>query len=190
IASIASVAGGGCAFALLLRNVGAKQIVAVVALPLSIGLIISGSLVEAGIFAVPTFDSFDYVISTIPEDRIDEAYYDEDLDAIVFDGIEYPPEKVPNPNLLEGPKRIAGIAYELLNPFAGNCIDMVRQFDDEVSIPVWIYPIYLLKAFVWMLLSSLGRGRNAGDGANGAREEPEPRTEREEHIGRHFAPRA
>ncbi|MBQ6394961.1 MAG: hypothetical protein IJH87_01250, partial [Atopobiaceae bacterium] len=84
---------------MLLRNVGSKQIVAVVALPLSIGLIISGSLVEAGIFAVPTFDSFDYAISTIPEDRIDEAYYDEDLDAIVFDGIEYPPEKVPNPNL-------------------------------------------------------------------------------------------
>ncbi len=149
--SLASIVGGACALGLVLRSVRHKTAVAVLAVPLGVALIISGMLVEGGLFAVPTLPSFDYVYEIYPPEENEDMYYDDAQNVMVVGDKTFPPEEAPNPVRYTGAAFAAGAAYEAVNPFSGNSLDMVRLIEDE-AIPLWVLPLYLMKAALWAVL--------------------------------------
>ena len=148
---LASIIGGCCALGLVLRSVRYPAIAAVVAVPLAAILIISGMLIEAGLYAVPTLDTFDYVYALYPPEETDEMYYDDAQNVMVVGDETCPPEPAPNQTRYTGVAAVAGAVYEAVNPFSGNSLETVRQFEDE-TIPGWVLPLYLLKAALWAVL--------------------------------------
>ena len=147
----ASIVGGACALGLLLRTVRYKVLLAVLAVPLGVVLIISGMLVEGGLFAVPMLPSFDYVYEIYPPEENEDMYYDDVQNVMVVGDETFPPEETPNSHRYTGAAAVAGAAYEAVNPFSGNSLDMIRQIEEE-QIPAWVLPLYLLKALLWAVL--------------------------------------
>lgn len=164
-AGLAALCGGGCALALLLRRARRRVLIAVLAIPAGLVLITTGMLSEGRLFAVPEVDSFDAVYASVPEEALDRMYYDEEKNVMVLDGTEYPPEREPNPERARGGLRIGLIVYELANPYSGNGLDMIRQFEGETEIPAAAPLLYLLKTAAWIVLPLCLRrktGRVAG----------------------------
>lgn len=162
IVSILSVVGGCCALGLLIRKIRFKKITALLAIPLVIALFIFGTIFEAQLYCPKQIESFDYITSSISEDYEGEYLYDDNRNVIIVDGKEYGPQLVDNPNYLKGAGRIGAFAFELADPYSGNGLELVRQFNLEdgniasgQGLPYWVYLIYGIKALCWIALSSM-----------------------------------
>ncbi len=156
--SLLSVIGGGCALGLVLRKIKYKKIAAVAAIPLIFMLFLLGAGVEAGLYNPKTMPSFDYVVEIVGEENLDKYYYDEEKNAIVGNGEEYPPEIVPNPEYTIGAKRMAGLFLTAIYPYAGNSIELLRQ-ELDVDIPLWAVLLHTAKSIFWIGLAALLPGR-------------------------------
>ena len=159
--SFISVLGGNFALAFLIsvvRPVWLKIIFGIAAVPAVFGLFLYGFMFEAGLYSEPYVESFDYV-AEIDERLLDEnfegAYYDGEKNVLVVDGTEYPPETVENSEHFTGSKRTAAIIYEMLDPYSGNCLDLLRQ-ETGISLSPSVCLLYVIKGFFWMLLGIRG----------------------------------
>lgn len=145
--------GGLCAVSLLLRIIRWKRIAAVLVIPLV--CIAAIPVLEEGLFAYPTQESFDYVQdyyeSVVDEDYDGPLYYDEERHVLVIGDREFEPEIVPNPKHFTGAQRVLAIVEEVINPFSGNALDMVVGYDVP-EIPLWALALYALKALAWITL--------------------------------------
>ena len=155
ITGILSVIGGACAAGILLMKVRFKKTIALLIVPVIFLLFLFSSALEFGLFAEEKVSSFNYVAeldSRILEDEYaDQAYYDEEKDVLVFDGKEYPPEMLDNPEHLFGAARAGALLYELVFPYSGTGLPLVEQ-DLEVNIPLITHLMYIIKSACWTLL--------------------------------------
>ena len=84
--------------------------------------------------------------------------YDEEKNAVVGNGQEYPPEIVPNPEHTVGAKRAAGLGFTVINPYSGNSLELLRQ-ELYVRIPLWAVLLHLVKSVFWIGLAALVPGK-------------------------------
>ena len=145
--------GGLCAVGLLLRVIRWKRAAAVLVIPLV--CLIAIPMLEEGLFASPTQESFDYAQeyykSVVDEDFDGPLYYDDERHILVIGDREFAPEIVPNPKHFTGVQRALAIAEEVANPFSGNALTMVIGYDVP-EIPLWALALYALKALAWIVL--------------------------------------
>ena len=145
--------GGLCAVGLLLRVIPWKRITAVLVIPLV--CIVAIPMIEEGLFASPTQESFDYTQeyyeSVVDENFDGPLYYDDERHILVIGDREFEPEIVPNPKHFTGVQRALAIAEEVANPFSGNALTMIVG-NDVPEIPVWALLLYALKALAWIVL--------------------------------------
>ena len=154
--SLLSVIGGHCAFGLLLRKIPFKNVVSVFAIPVIIALFLLGTVLSGQLYTDPEIESFDYVAEQTG-DAYGNAYYDDDKNVIIVDGREYKPELVENPDHLKGIARIAAFVFEVLNPYSGNSLEMIRQIIEKTPA-LWAVLFYSVKALCWIVLSLTRRG--------------------------------
>ena len=79
--------------------------------------------------------------------------------SIDYDDHLYPPQMSPNPDRLIGAGAALAVAFETVNPYLGNSIEMVRQMTEE-PFPALLQLFYVLKALGWILLSAAGKEKN------------------------------
>ena len=151
---LSCVMAGECALGLLLRVIKYRMIIGLAAVPLAFALFIFGTGLEGRLFCAPYAESFSYIAETVPEDYTGEFYYDEEKNVVVLDGQEYPPRQEPNEDCLTGAKKAGAIAFEALDPFSGNGIELIRE-DADLQIPVWALCLYTLKALGWIAACAL-----------------------------------
>ena len=155
ITGVLPIIGGTCAAGMLLRKIRFKKTAAVIIIPVILVLFLFSFALEFGLFEEEKIRSFDYVAdldSRILEDEYaDQAYYDDEKDVLIFDGKEYPPEMLDNPDHLSGAARAGALLYELAFPYAGSSMPLVGQ-ETGAEIPFFIYLIYILKSFCWTFL--------------------------------------
>lgn len=164
LVGLLSVLAGNCAIAVWLRFVRPKVIISVVALAVVFVTYLFGSLCEMGIFSEPTVESFEYLAEmdeNIFEDGYDgECYYDESKNVTVLNGVEYPPEELPNPARFTGAKRAGAVALEALNPYSAMCLPLMMHATD-LDVPLIAFILYLCKSMLWILLPALWRKKPA-----------------------------
>ena len=146
------IIGGHCFLAFLIRKVRFKKIISLIAVPVIFSAFLFGTVFEGGLLTAPYIDSFDHVYDAVPQEKWDDLYYDEEKDVFILDGNEYGPEQIENPDHLKGLSAIGAIVFELIDPYSGNSIGMIRQILDS-PIPLWILFLYLLKSFIWTFVS-------------------------------------
>lgn len=151
---LACVIAGECALGILLRIFRFKTVAGLAAVPLAFALFIFGTGLEGRLFCAPYAESFSYIAETVPEDYTGEYYYDKEKNVVVLDGQEYPPRQEPNEDCLTGAKKAGAIAFEALDPFSGNGIELIRE-DAALEIPVWALCLYTLKALGWIAACAL-----------------------------------
>lgn len=153
--SLLSIAGGFCALGLLLRSVRYKKTAALLALPLAAVLFLTGFVTEYGIFAPKYTDSFDYLneFENYVQDteKPGMVYYDAERNVTVWDGKDYPPQQIENPDHFNGVLRAGAILYEAVNPVSGNQLAM-GESTGEYSVPLPAMALYSVKALLWILL--------------------------------------
>ena len=167
--SLPAVAGGSCFLAWLLRTVRRPILVSVAAVPLVFLLFLLGAQAEGRLSCPPTVDSFDYLTEIDPhvldEDYTGEVYYDDEKNAVILNGTEYPPEQAENPDRLKGIGRVGAYAFELLSPYGGNGLFLTHeQYTNEgsaLTIQPFLLILYALKALAWIFLPlCLGKKRS------------------------------
>ena len=163
LVSLLAVAGGSSALALLLKAVRHKRIIAVLAIPVVFALFLIGANMEAQLYSPPTVDSFDYVFER--DERMtdpafmDRCYYDEEKNALIVDGKEYPPEQAANPDRFTGGKRIGAYIFELISPYAGNAL-LLAQDVGGFTVPPLVLLLYVCKALFCISLPLWVRKKN------------------------------
>ena len=156
--SLLSVTGGSCALGLMLRRIKYKKIAAVLAIPLVFVLFLVGTGIEAGLYSPKTVSSFSYVTELVGEENLGDYRYDDEKDAVVGNGQEFPPEIVPNPEHSVGAERAAGLAFTVINPYAGNGLELLRQAL-YAEIPLWAVLLPIVKSVFWIGLAALAPGK-------------------------------
>ena len=155
LVSLLSIAGGSCALGLLLRSIRYKKTAALLALPLAAVLFLTGFVTEYGIFAPKYTDSFDYLKAfenyVQDTEKPGMVYYDAERNVTVWDGKDYPPQQIENPDHFSGILRAGAILYETVNPISGNQLAM-GESTGEYSIPLPAMALYGIKALLWILL--------------------------------------
>ena len=146
------IIGGHCFLAFLIRKVRFRKIVSLIAIPVIFFVFLFSAAFEGGLLMSPYIDSFDHVYDVIPQEKWDDLYYDEEKNVLILDGNEYEAKQIENPDHLKGLSAIGAIAFELIDPYSGNSIEMIRQIIDS-PIPLWILFLYLLKSFIWIFVS-------------------------------------
>ncbi len=154
--SLLSAVGGSCIAGLLLTRFRFRKIAAILLIPLVFALFLFGSLAEAGLMLPKEVESFSYVAEFDPEGV---GYYDPEKNAVIVEDKEYPPQISPNPDRLTGAGAVLATAFEAVNPYSGNSIELVRQMTEE-PVPVLLQLFYALKALGWILLSAAGKKKN------------------------------
>ena len=158
VLSLLSVMGGSCALGLMLRKIKYKKTAAVLAIPLVLVLFLVGTGIEAGFYSPKTVSSFSYVVELVGEENMGGYYYDEEKNAVVGNGQEYPPEIVPNPEHTVGAKRAAGLAFTAINPYSWNGLELLRQ-ELYAMIPLWAVLLHIVKSVFWNGLAALVPGK-------------------------------
>ncbi len=155
LAGILPVIGGTCAAGILLRKIRFKKTAAVIIIPVIFALFLFSFALEFELFEEEKVRSFDYVADLdsriLDDEYADQAYYDEEKDVLIFDGKEYPPEMLDNPNHLFRAARAAAILYELAFPYSGCSLPLVEQ-ETGVDIPFVTYLMYIIRSACWTLL--------------------------------------
>lgn len=150
-----SVTAGNCALSAVLSAVRLRKLAAILAVPAVLFLFIVGMNLECGLYTSPTLESFAYFNEThadaLADDYAGECYYDEEKNAIILDGAEYPPETVDNPRYLTGWKRLCAFLFELADAYAGNGLLLAGSVVG--AIPLRTAAVYLLKAAAWIALA-------------------------------------
>lgn len=150
LAELVAVSGGLCAASFLIRCVKNQKLISVLIIPAVFALFVLGMYLEFGMYSPKTVDSFDYVYS-IDSRILEEGYYDEKKNAVIFDGKEYPPEQAENPEHYTGAKYLGASLFEILNPYSGKSLYMVEQaMEHEVSL--LMYGLYAAKGLIWIVL--------------------------------------
>ncbi len=158
VPSLLSVMGGSCALGLMLRKIKYKKTAAVLAIPLVFVLFLVGTGIEAGLYSPKTVSSFSYVVELVGEENMGGYYYDEEKNAVVGNGQEFPPEIVPNPEHTVGAKRAAGLGLTVINPYSGNGLELLRQ-ELYAGIPLWAVLLHIVKSVFWIGLAALVPGK-------------------------------
>ena len=153
LASVMSMIGGNCTLALLLRKIKFKKIAAVAAIPLVYFLFLFSSILEIGLFSPSQVTSFNYV-RDVAGDAFADAYYDDEKNVLVVGEAEYPPELVPNSEHLTGIAYIGAAAYEVLVPYAGTGLSLIKQ-ESDATIPSWVLLLYAVKAVFWIVIPAV-----------------------------------
>ena len=159
---ILSVAGGLCAAALLIRNVPFRKTVSLILIPVAFALFLFGAPLQNGLYTEKTVKSFAYVGDIDPriyEEGFNDYVYDPEKDVIILDGVEYPPEEVPNPDYLTGLSRAGAILYEIADPFAGNSLPFINEVLEKPLPAVALFG-HVLKGILWIVLPLLGKDRS------------------------------
>ena len=151
--SVLSVIGGHCSVSVLLRKLKKRWIAAVLIIPAVFGLFIVGTALEGRLFAPQYVESFSYLSDKIAECQEGESYYDETKNVVVIKGEEYEPRQEQNSEYIGGIGRIAVTAFETINPYSGNAIDMVAQISN--GIPEVATILYSVKAVIWIILAAV-----------------------------------
>ncbi len=155
VTGVLSVIGGSCAVGSILRNLRFRKTAAVLAVPLVPVLFLFGMVREYGLYNEAKLPSFDYLAeidSAVFEEGYDgELYYDDEKGVIVWEGKEYAPEWIDNPDHYTGAKRAGALLLEAADPFSGNSISLVSD-DEEVQVPPVAVLLYVLKAALWILI--------------------------------------
>ena len=155
VLGLLSVIGGNCALGLLLRKVRFKKIIAVAVIPVIFLMFLFSMAFEFGLNEPAQYESFDYVADIDPrfldEEYYDMGYYDDEKGVLLFDGKEYPPEMVDNPDHLRGLARIGALLYELAFPYSGSSLSAVLQEYDG-KLPLLLCLMYLIKSACWDLI--------------------------------------
>lgn len=157
--------GGFCLLSLLLSRSKRKGILAAAAVPAVFLLFLLSASFEGRFLEPPYTDSFDYLYEIAGEERLDEIRYDEEKNVMVFDGKEYPPETVANPDHLGGAAGIAAGVFEVLDPWSGCGLGLVQE-TTETPVPAWIYVVYTLKAVCTAAVSFFIPGKREKDEEN------------------------
>lgn len=150
VALIALLAGffgielGNMVVGLIVGTVRHKGLVTVIAIPVALALVLFGIVTAFFVFSEPYVDSFDYVAEADSQ-ALEEGYYDSERNVLVVGDTEYAPEQLPNPEHATGAARIGAIAYEVLNPYSGSVIELVRE---DLDIDHLIIVAYLVRSFV------------------------------------------
>ena len=76
---------------------------------------------------------------------------------IVFEDREFEAEYIENPEHFKGISRIGAFLFEMLDPYSGNSLEMVRQIV-EVSIGKWAILFYFLKPVLRTVLPMFMKG--------------------------------
>lgn len=151
-----STAAGAFVLNAVLSAIRRKKLAAVLAIPAALILLIVSMNLESHLFLSPTEPSFDYFYLThadaLEEDYEGTCYYDESRDAILLDGVEYPPEYVENPRYYRGWKRACAGLFELVFAHSGTMLPIIEQIT-EFSLPLWAQTAYAVKAAAWIVLS-------------------------------------
>ena len=143
--SLLAVIGGSCAAAWLLRRVRYRAVISLILIPAAVALYMFGTVFEAGLYTSRYIDSFDYIMQGEDYDPEGTYIYDPDKNAVIHDGQEYPPQQVPNPDYSTGISRIAGAVFEVLDPYAGCGLELIRP-ELGKDVPVWILLLYVCKS--------------------------------------------
>lgn len=149
--SLFSVIAGTSILLWILEKIRFRKTAALLAIPLVYVLFLTSLLFEVKLYAPKYVESFDYLSEKIQNDE--NAYYDEEKNEIIVEGIAYPPQKDVNPVYLSGALRIPVYGLEVLDPYAGNSLEMLRQVLEEESLPPLLYVLYALKACGYVVLA-------------------------------------
>ncbi|MBQ6334322.1 MAG: hypothetical protein IJI46_04565 [Erysipelotrichaceae bacterium] len=149
--SLLSIVAGGCALDLLFRIGRFKKLIALIVIPLGFILFTFSSVFEAGLYSDKYRLSFSYLSEVIPEEKMDEAIYDEEKDAVIFEGKEYQAMAEEEPDHLKGLSYAGAMAFEILYPYSGVGLELIAQ-SLEKQIPLWALLIYVIKAALWLLV--------------------------------------
>lgn len=152
-----SVTAGNFVVGSVISAVRCKKLTAVLAVPVVFCLFIAGMNFEMHLYADSTVDSFAYFYDAHPEVKEDDfdgdLYYDEEKNVIFFNGAEYPPKSVDNPEYYTGLKRPGAFLFELADAYSGNGLLLTESITGENSIPLWAAAAYILKSAAWIALS-------------------------------------
>ncbi len=150
---------GGLAFLDILLRSRYKNIIALIAIPAVFVLFIFGTALEGQFYAPQQIESFDYVYKMTDDLETADIYYDDQKNVMVYNGTEYPAEKIDNPEYISGIGRIAVIAGEAINPYAGNGLAMVSEVAGlEIPLPAQI--LYGAKAILLLIVNALTGRKN------------------------------
>ena len=145
-----SVMAGTSVLLWILGRVRHKKIVSVLAVPVVFVLFIVSLLFEGGLYSPKYVESFDYLSEQL--EISENAYYDEEKNAIIIEETAYPPQKTENPDYMSGPMRIPAYALEILNPYAGNSLEFLRQILGKDGLPLLLCLCYTLKSCGYLFL--------------------------------------
>lgn len=152
-----SIPAGNFVLSAVLSAVRHRKIAAVIALPVVLFLFIVSMNLECNLYTSPTVDSFKYFNEThayaLEDDYDGEFYYDKEKNVVILDGEEFPPEAFDNPNYYTGWKRLCASLFELVDAYSGNGLLLTESIVDY-PIPVWTIMLYIIKAALWIALSS------------------------------------
>lgn len=156
-----SILGGSFALAFVVsraRPAWLQILFGLAAAPVAFALFLYGFVFEAGLYSEPYVESFDYVAEIderVMDENFDGAYYDGEKNVLVVDGTEYPPEEIENSEHFSGSRRTAAIVYEMLDPYSGINLDLLRQ-ELGISLSPSVLLLYVIKGLFWMVLGIRG----------------------------------
>ena len=153
--SLLAVIAGNCAAGLLIRKVKWKKSLSVILIPMAFIMFLFSAQLEIRFLAPSSIQSFDYVVELKPDilddDYEGEAYYDEQKNALIVNGKEYPPEMVENPDSISGIYKATAILYEAADPYSGIFL-YISQLEMGQKISLLIVAAYIIKSLIWIFI--------------------------------------
>ena len=151
---ILSIIAGLSASAFFLKVIRFRKIAAIFLLLLIVVLFLFGFVREYGLYNEPQLESFDYLYemdeAMLEEDFVGDLYYDDQKGVMVYNGKEYPPQRINNPEHYTGLKKAGAVFLEMIDPFSGCALPLLKE--EGIQVPIYADLLYVIKAVFWILL--------------------------------------